>query len=357
MSERSLMESTGLAEPFWYIIIATGGTFIILSTTVLVFVLCRYQQDRADRGQAVSAYCANDVYPDKRSSGGPDLWCRQEIELLKNNQPLTFGNSSSSDQQIVPINMGFSAYPDGTATLPTRHRVNANRWAQEQRQQEPPNWSYSTIRKPAVPKANAYTLPPTSNTPEHKLDRNTELVQLTAGRDSSKATPKHHPTAGIVPPTNQRVSKGLVSGTTCTSSDSPPRDFANYAKSQPKDNLNSEYSSYSFKNSHQSSQPTNNVPSKRHYQTINYHHKNPSFTTEKDQSALGYVPDPAMHFSEGHWDAVPKDHLSGTFDKLTRASNHYSQTQKHYHTIDRSGTLSKKAQDMKYRTLQQNNLF
>lgn len=30
-----------------------------------------------------------------------------------------------------------SAYPDGTATLPTRHRVNANRWAQEQRQQEP----------------------------------------------------------------------------------------------------------------------------------------------------------------------------------------------------------------------------
>ena len=168
-----------------------------------------------------------------------------------------------------------------------------------------------------------------------------ELVQLTAGRDSSKATPKHHPTAGIVPPTSQRVSKGLVSGTTCTSSDSPSRDFANYAKSQPKDNLNSEYSSYSFKNSHQSSQPTNNVPSKRHYQTINYHHKNPSFTTEKgwystyivtfkkhrssskqnstlssvhasssranlDQSALGYVPNPAMHFSEGHWDAVPK---------------------------------------------------
>ena len=115
-----VMESTGLAEPFWYIIIATGGTFIILSTTVLVFVLCRYQQDRADRGQAVSAYwweatavpvlfsfSANDVYPDKRSSGGPDLWCRQDIELLKNNQPLTFGNSSSSDQQIVPINMGF----------------------------------------------------------------------------------------------------------------------------------------------------------------------------------------------------------------------------------------------------------
>ena len=117
------MESTGIAEPFWYIIIATGGTFIILSTTVLVFVLCRYQQDRADRGQAVSAYwyassvyyynqvhfSANDVYPDKRSSGGPDLWCRQEIELLKNNQPLTFGNtgSSNSEQQIVPINMGF----------------------------------------------------------------------------------------------------------------------------------------------------------------------------------------------------------------------------------------------------------
>ena len=165
-------------------------------------------------------------------------------------------------------------------------------------------------------------------------------MQLTAGRDSKKATPKHHPTAGIVPPTNQRVSKGLVSGTTCTSSDSPSRDFAYYAKSQPKDNLNSEYSSYSFKNSHESSHPTNNVPSKRYYQTINYHHKNPSFNTEKgwysnwidlskhssslkqnstlysvhasssranlDQSALGYVPNPSMHFSEGHWDAVPK---------------------------------------------------
>ena len=31
------MESTGLEEPFWYIIISTGGTFIILATTVLVF--------------------------------------------------------------------------------------------------------------------------------------------------------------------------------------------------------------------------------------------------------------------------------------------------------------------------------
>ena len=31
------MESTGLEEPFWYIIISTGGTFTILATTVLVF--------------------------------------------------------------------------------------------------------------------------------------------------------------------------------------------------------------------------------------------------------------------------------------------------------------------------------
>ena len=31
------MEATGLEEPFWYIIISTGGTFIILATTVLVF--------------------------------------------------------------------------------------------------------------------------------------------------------------------------------------------------------------------------------------------------------------------------------------------------------------------------------
>ena len=32
-----VMEATGLEEPFWYIIISTGGTFIILATTVLVF--------------------------------------------------------------------------------------------------------------------------------------------------------------------------------------------------------------------------------------------------------------------------------------------------------------------------------
>lgn len=42
----SVMETTGLEEPFWYIIISTGGTFIILATTVLVFVFCRYQQDK-----------------------------------------------------------------------------------------------------------------------------------------------------------------------------------------------------------------------------------------------------------------------------------------------------------------------
>ena len=33
--------------------------------------------------------------------------------------------------------------------------------------------------------------------------------------------------------------------------------------------------------------------------------------------------------------------MAGTFDNLTRASNHYSQTQKHYHTIDRSGSVDK----------------
>ena len=115
-----------------------------------------------------------------------------------------------------------------------------------------------------------------------------ELVQLTAGRDSSKATPKHHPTAGIVSPSShgQRVSKGLVS----SASDSPKsaQPAANYqsaksqkSKSQSKDNLYSEYSSSGFKAS-----PTDftNVPmsqNKRYYQTITYHHRNPSFHAEK----------------------------------------------------------------------------
>ncbi|CBY34128.1 unnamed protein product [Oikopleura dioica] len=190
-----------------------------------------------------------------------------------------------------------SAYPDGTATLPTRHRVNANRWAQEQRQQEPPNWSYSTIRKPALPKTNAYTLPPMRSTPEHKLDRSTELVQLSAGRDSSKATPKHHPTAGIVPTSSvasygQRASKGLVSSasnspvTASSSSAHKAISSAHYhaksqnsnVKSQPRDNPYSEFSSSNF-NANPSDNFTN-VPfnqNKRYYQTINYHHRNPSF--------------------------------------------------------------------------------
>lgn len=124
-----------------------------------------------------------------------------------------------------------------------------------------------------------------------------ELVQLSAGRDSSKATPKHHPTAGIVPTSSvasygQRASKGLVSSasnspvTTSSSSAHKAISSAHYHaksqnsnhKSQPRDNPYSEFSSSNF-NANPSDNFTN-VPfnqNKRYYQTINYHHRNPSF--------------------------------------------------------------------------------
>ena len=77
------MESTGLEEPFWYIIISTGGTFIILATTVLVFVLCRYQQDKnASVYERNNLYEPETIYPSgtlgKKKN---DIWCQQEVEL------------------------------------------------------------------------------------------------------------------------------------------------------------------------------------------------------------------------------------------------------------------------------------
>ena len=127
------------------------------------------------------------------------------------------------------------------------------------------------------------------------------MVQLSAGRDSSKATPKHHPTAGIVPSSSvasysQRASKGLVSmasnSPVATSSAHKAISSEHYhaksqlqnsnLKSQPKDNPYSEFSSSNF--SANPSENFNNVPNKRYYQTINYHHQNPSFSNNEKGS-------------------------------------------------------------------------
>ena len=74
------MEKAGLEEPFWYIIISTGGTFIILATTVLVFVLCRYQQDKNAQLYETTQYNNEAVYSSGTVKNGNknDLWCRQE---------------------------------------------------------------------------------------------------------------------------------------------------------------------------------------------------------------------------------------------------------------------------------------
>ena len=129
-----------------------------------------------------------------------------------------------------------------------------------------------------------------------------ELVQLSAGRDSSKATPKHHPTAGIVPSSSvashgQRASKGLVS----MASNSPVTSASKVTsahyhaksnsqnsnlKSQPKDNPYSEFSSSNFNSNPSDNQNFTNVPNKRYYQTMNYHHRNPSFSNEKGSQKL-----------------------------------------------------------------------
>jgi hypothetical protein len=116
------------------------------------------------------------------------------------------------------------------------------------------------------------------------------LVQLSAGRDSSKATPKHHPTAGIVPSSSvasysQRASKGLVS----MASNSPvATSSAHKAISSDhyhaKDNPYSEFSSSNFSVNPSENFKTTNVPNKRYYQTINYHHRNPSFSNNEKGS-------------------------------------------------------------------------
>jgi hypothetical protein len=129
------------------------------------------------------------------------------------------------------------------------------------------------------------------------------LVQLSAGRDSSKATPKHHPTAGIVPSSSvasysQRASKGLVSmasnSPVATSSAHKAISSDHYhakshlqnsnLKSQPKDNPYSEFSSSNFSVNPSENFKTTNVPNKRYYQTINYLHRNPSFSNNEKGS-------------------------------------------------------------------------
>ena len=87
--------------------------------------------------------CCNASISTLKNSNKNDLWCRQEVELRMKTPDDFLGTSKDDVLPMTGLSYGAKPHPDGTATLPTRHRMNTKQWCQEQRAQEQGNQNLS----------------------------------------------------------------------------------------------------------------------------------------------------------------------------------------------------------------------